>query len=116
MVLAQAFILTACVFIGLTAYVLMTKKDFSALGAALGIGTMLVIGLILTASFFGGIGGTWITIVCVVLMAGWVLYDTSNVLHHHKTNQAVAASVNLLVDFVLMFLNILMLLTGGGRD
>jgi FtsH-binding integral membrane protein len=43
-------------------------------------------------------------------------HDTSQILHRRAVNQYVAASVDLLVDFVLMFLYVLMILLNSSRD
>lgn len=114
-VVGQAFVPTACIFTGITAYVLTTKKDFSFIGAAMWMATFAAMGIGLLLYFMGGSGGIWYSIMWIVLMCGWVLYDTSKVLHRYPVNAAVAASVMLLVDFVYLFLHILMLLMRGGR-
>ena len=107
----QALTLTACVFTGLTAYVFITKKDFNFLGGALWVLTMCAFGVgMILWIFKPGMDTMWLSIVFVVLLAGWVLYDTSKVLHHRHVRQHVAASVDLLVDFVYLFLHILLLL------
>ena len=110
-VLGEAFIMTACVFGGLTAYVFVTKKDFSFMRGALVVISWTLVGFALISFLFGGFGGSPIwSILWVVLLGGWVLYDTSNVLHHRRVDQYVAASVDLLVDFVYMFIHIASLL------
>ncbi len=113
-VLGEAFILTACVFGGLTAYVYFTKKDFSFMRGALNMITMVAVGIGLILTFMGGLPTIW-SLLVVVLLGGWVLYDTSNILHHRRVDQYVAASVDLLANFVLMFFNIAILLMSG-RD
>ena len=115
-VLGEAFIMTMCVFGGLTAYVFVTKKDFSFMGGALAVISMTLVGFALISFLFGGFGGSPIwSIIWVLLLGGWVLYDTSNILHHRRVDQYVAASVDLLVDFVYMFIHIAILLMGS-RD
>ncbi|MHC4956979.1 MAG: Bax inhibitor-1/YccA family protein [Planctomycetota bacterium] len=110
-VLFEAFVMTACVFGGLTAYVFFTKKDFSFMRGALVVVSWTMVGFALISFLFGGFGGSPIwSMIWVVLLGGWVLYDTSNVLHHRRVDQHVAASVDLLVDFVYMFIHILSLL------
>lgn len=115
-ILGEGLILTGCVFAGLTAYTFFTKKDFSFLGGALAIASWTLIGVVVISLFFGGFAGSPILpIVFVVLMAGWVLYDTSQVLHRRHVDEYVASSVDLLVDFVYLFINIVVLLMGS-RD
>lgn len=107
--------MTAAIFGGLTAYVLMARRDFSFMGGALSIVTSVVFFGSIVYWFFGGAGGVGYSIVWVVLLGGWVLYDTSNILHRRHVGDHVAASVDLLVDFVYMFIHIAMILLGS-RD
>ena len=37
------------------------------------------------------------------MAAGYILYDTSNVLHHYRTDQHVAASLALFASVALLF-------------
>ena len=114
-IIGEAFILTLCVFGGLTVYALTTKKDFSFLGGAIAIASWSLIGVAFLLMFMGGSGGIWYSILWVVLLGAWTLYDTSQVLHHRATDQHVAASVDLLLDFVYMFMHLLIILLNS-RD
>jgi len=105
-----AAILTLLIFAGLTATVLFTKKDFSFLGPILGIASMAALGLIVVSIFFGGITlGVLFSGAMVVLMAGYILYYTSYVLHHCRTDQHVAASLLLFAAVATLFWYILQL-------
>jgi len=116
-IVANAFFLTLALFGGLTAYVLTTKKDFSALRGALWMGSIGLLAIALISYFMGSAGSIWMSVAWLVLLSGWTLYDTSQVLHKRAVNQYVAASVDLLVDFVYMFIYILMiLLQSSSRD
>ncbi|MHC4954137.1 MAG: Bax inhibitor-1/YccA family protein [Planctomycetota bacterium] len=109
-IVGEAFLITIAIFGGLTAYVLTTRKDFSMLRGALWMGALGLFAIALISAFMGAAVGIWYSIAWVILLAGWTLYDTSQVLHKRPVTQAVAASVDLLVDFVLMFLYIVMIL------
>lgn len=109
-VLTQASLLTAFVFTGLTGYVFLTKKDFSFLGGALAIGMFALLGIAIAGMLFGFTPGLWYSIAGVLLFSGYVLYDTSNVLHHYPTDRHVSAAIVLFVDVVLLFKHILLLL------
>jgi FtsH-binding integral membrane protein len=106
-VIQQAGIMTLVLFGGLTAIVLMTKSDFSFLGPILAIGGMVAIGVILCSLLFGFTLGTLFSGIMIVFAAGAILYDTSNVLHHYRTDQHVAASLSLFASVALLFWYIL---------
>jgi FtsH-binding integral membrane protein len=115
-ILGEGLVLTGCVFVGLTAYTFFTKKDFSYLGGILSIASWTLIGVALISFVLGGFSGSpvW-SILWVLLLAAWVLYDTSKLLHRRHVDEYVAASVDLLVDFVYLFIHIVFLLMGS-RD
>jgi FtsH-binding integral membrane protein len=114
--LPQAAILTLVVFGGLTAGVFITKKDFSFLGGILWLGSFLALGLVLVAAFFGGFSlGLWFSFAMVALACGFILYDTSNVLHHYRTDQHVAAALQLFASVALLFFYILRILIASRR-
>ncbi len=102
-VIAQAGIVTLTTFAGLTIGVFVTKKDFSFLRTALYVGGMVAFGLILASIFFGfGLG----LVFCVAMVAfacAAILYHTSNVLHHYRTDQHVAAALTLFASVALLF-------------
>ena len=45
----------------------------------------------------------------IVFACGWILYDTSNVLHHYRIGQHVAASLALFASVALLFWYVLRL-------
>src|SRR5204863_9730859 len=91
-------------FGGLTAVVFVSKKDFSFLRGILAIGSLALIGLALCSMIFGGFQmGMAYTIAVIALACGYILYDTSNVLHHYRIGQHVAASLALFASVALLF-------------
>lgn len=106
-VLPSAVVTTLVVFAGLTVAVFVTKKDFSFMRTALMIGGFAGIGLIIAAMLFGFSLGLWFAVGMAVLAAGYILYDTSNVLHHYHPSQHVAASLALFSSVALLFWYIL---------
>jgi len=103
-ILVQAGLLTLITFGGLTAFVMVTGADFSFLRGFLALAALAAFGLIIVSLFFGGIQlGTWFTVAMLGLSAGYVLYDTSNVMHHYRTDQHVAAALALFASIALMF-------------
>lgn len=115
-VIPTAGLLTGALFIGLTGTVFITKKDFSFMRGALMIGGFIALGVIVCSILFGFELGTIFSVIMVALAGGYILYYTSNVLHHYGTNQHVAASLALFAAVALMFWYILRLVMAFGRD
>jgi len=112
-IVTQAFGLTLAVFGGLSTYALTTKRDFLWMRGALWMGFFALMAIVVM-SFFGIGGGLvsgWgFSAAFVVLMGGFVLYDTQNIMKRYPENMAAAAAATLLIDFIIMFKHILMLL------
>ena len=47
--------------------------------------------------------GLWFSGLMVMLASGYILYDTSNVMLHYRTDQHVAASLALFASVALLF-------------
>jgi FtsH-binding integral membrane protein len=111
-----AGVLTLCVFGGLTAAVFITRKDFSFLGPILCIASFLALGVILVATFFSpSLLGLVFCFAMVALASGYIIYDTSNILHRYRTDQHVAASLALFASVALLFWYILQILMLSSR-
>lgn len=108
-VIPKAGITTGLVFVGLTATVLLTKRDFSWMGPALSIAGFAALGVIVSSMIFGFNLGTLFSAVMVVVAAGYILYYTSNVLHHYAIGAHVAASLALFAAVALLFWYVLRL-------
>ena len=103
----QAGIVTLAVFGGLTLAVFVTGKDFSFLGPILMVGSFLALGVILAAVLFGFNLGLIFCALMVALFAGFIVYDTSNVMHRYGTDEHVAASMALFGSAAMLFYYIL---------
>ncbi len=101
---------TLVLFGGLTATVFITRKDFSFLRGILVFGGMAAMGLIVCAILFGFNLGAIFTVAMIALACGYILYSTSNVLHHYRIGQHVAASLALFAAVALLFWYVLRLL------
>ena len=112
----QAALLTGIVFTGLTGYVFYTGKDFSFLGGALTVGLFTLVGVGLLGWLFGFSLGIFYPAAAVLLFAGYILYDTSNILHHYPTTAYVTAAIVLFTDVVMLFKNLLILLMQAQDD
>ena len=103
----QAAVLTLSLFTGLSAVVLFTKKDFSFMKRFLTIGFFIALGLIAAGLLFGFNLGLWFSVGMIVLAAGSILYQTSNLVHKYATDQYVAAALGLFASLMLLFWYIL---------
>ncbi len=116
-VIPTAGILTLSVFGGLTVSVFVTKKDYSFMGPILGMASFLALGVIVAAYFIGFGLGLLFSFAIVALACGYILYDTSNVLLHYRTDQHVGAALELFASVALLFLYVLRILIElNGRD
>ncbi|WP_405371139.1 Bax inhibitor-1 family protein [Nonlabens sp. Asnod2-A12] len=105
--LSQAAILTLALFVALSAVVLITKKDFSFLKSILSVGFIIAIGLIIAGMIFGFDLGLFFSGAMVLLAAGSILYQTSNLVHKYHTDQYVGAALGLFSSLMLLFWYIL---------
>ncbi len=112
---------TGAIFLGLSAYVLTTRKDFSFLGGFLFAGIMVAfLGAIavLVASLFGvALPGVALAIsaMFVLLMCGLILFETSRIINGGETNY-ILATVSLYVSIYNLFTSLLHLLGAASGD
>lgn len=114
----NAGIITAIVFAGLTALVFITGTDFSGLGKFLWLGGLVAMGVIAASLVLpGGFGlGVWFAGAMVLLAAGYILYDTSNVMRHYQTDQHVAAALALFASVALLLYYVMQILIAMRDD
>ena len=108
---------TGVIFMGLSAYALTTRKDFSYLGGFLMVGVLVV--------FLAGIGAVVFAIpalslavsaMFILLMSGMILFQTSQIVNGGETNY-ILATISLYVSIYNLFLSLLQLLgIFNGRD
>lgn len=108
-VIFQAALTTLGLFGALTLAVFVTRKDFSFLRTLLVFGSIAALGLIVVAILFGFELGPIFVYAMIAMACGWILYDTSNVLHHYRIGQHVAAALALFASLALLFWYILRL-------
>jgi FtsH-binding integral membrane protein len=114
-VIPTAGVITLLMFAGLTVAVFVTGHDFSYLRTALIVGGFAAIGFILCGMLFGFQLGNVFTVAMIVLASGYILYDTSNVMHHYRIGQHVAASLALFASVALLFWYVLRLVMAMQR-
>jgi len=101
---------TGVIFLGLSAYALTSRKDFSFMGGFLMVGILV--------GFLAGLGAVLfelpglslaVSAMFVLLMSGLILYETSNIIHGGETNY-IMATVTLFVSIFNLFTSLLHLL------
>jgi FtsH-binding integral membrane protein len=114
-VIPMAAMITIGLFLGLTAVVVTTRVDFSFLRGALVVGGFVALGTIVASIVFGFNLGTLFAGIMVVFAAAAILYSTSNVFLHYRTDQYVAAALSLFASVALLFWYILRILLSFRR-
>jgi len=108
-IILSAAVATAGLFAALTLAVFLTRQDFSFLRTGLVFGGIAALGLIVVSILFGFTLGPIFTYVMIAFACLYILYDTSNVLHHYRIGQHVAAALALFAAVALLFWYILRL-------
>lgn len=107
---------TGAIFLGLSAYALTTRKDFSFMRGFLMVGVLV--------AFLAGLGAIFFTIpalslavsaMFIVLMSGMILFQTSEIVHGGESNY-IMATISLYVSIYNLFLSLLQLLGVFGGD
>jgi modulator of FtsH protease len=107
---------TGLIFLGLSGYVLTTRKDFSFIGGFMMVGILV--------AFLAGIGAIVFSIpalslavsaMFIMLMSGMILYQTSAIIHGGETNY-ILATVSLYVSLFNLFTSLLHILGVMGGD
>ncbi len=121
-IVVQALAGTGLIFFALSGYVLTTKKDFSFMRGFLFAGLMVAlvasIGYFLGSYFFGWyVSGLSVALsaLFVLLMSGFILYDTSSIMRGEQTNY-ILATVSMYMNIYVLFMHLLNLLSAFSGD
>lgn len=107
---------TGAVFLALSAWVLTTRRDFSAMGGFLFAGMVVALLAGLAAVFLEMPAlGLAVSAMVALLSAGLILVETSRIVHGGETNY-VLATVGLYVSIFNLFTSLLTLFGFGGSD
>jgi modulator of FtsH protease len=115
-VVSSAFAMTALVFGGLSAYVLISRKDMSFLSGFITAGFFVLLGAVV-ASFFFQISGLQLAISAgfVLFSSVCILFQTSAIIHGGERNY-IMATISLYVSIYNLFVSLLQLFGLMGRD
>jgi modulator of FtsH protease len=115
-VITMALGATGVVFLALSAWVLSTRRDFSAMGGFLFAGMVIALLAGLAAVFLQMPAlGLAVSAMVALLSAGLILFETSRIVNGGETNY-VLATVSLYVSIFNLFTSLLSLFGIGGSD
>ena len=108
---------TGVTFLALSGYTLVSRKDYSFMGGFFMAGILVAFLAGLAAMFFDMTGlALAVSAMFVLLMAGLILYETSNIIHSGETNY-IMATVTLYVAIYNLFTSLLHVLgAAGGQE
>lgn len=108
---------TGVIFVGLSAYALITRKDFGFMAGMLTAGILVAFLAGLATLFLPNMPGLQIAVsaMFILLMSGMVLFQTSEIIHGGETNY-ILATVSLYVTIFNLFTSLLQLLGVFGGD
>ena len=106
-IVMAAFSTTAAMFLGLSGYALVSRRDFSFMSGFLMVGLFVVLGAIII-NLFMNIPALSLTIsaAAVILMSGLILFDTSRMVHG-GINNYVIMTVSLFANIYVLFIHLL---------
>jgi modulator of FtsH protease len=107
---------TGVIFLGLSGYALTTKRDFSFMGGFLVAG-LLVVFMAILANLFIQMPALQLAIsaAVILLMSGFILYDTSRMINGGETNY-ILATISLYLNIYNIFVHLLHLLGALSGD
>ena len=113
---SMALAATGATFIGLSAYVLLTRRDFSCMGGFLLCGMVIALLAGIAAAVFDIAAlGLAVSAVVALLSAGLILFETSRIVNGGENNY-VLATVGLYVSVFNLFTSLLSLFGIGGSN
>jgi modulator of FtsH protease len=107
---------TGIIFLALSGYTLVTRKDFSFMGGFLFTG-MIVALIAIVANIFLAIPllSLVISAVVIMIMSGFILYDTSRMIHDGNANYLLM-TVGLYLSIFNIFIHLMNLLAAFAGD
>ncbi|MBK1723149.1 Bax inhibitor-1/YccA family protein [Thiocystis violacea] len=107
---------TAAIFLGLSGYALTSKRDFSFMGGFIFAGMMVVI-FAVVANIFLQMPALSLAIssAIILLMSGFILFDTSRIARGEETNY-IMATYGIYLSIFNIFISLLQLLGILGDD
>lgn len=109
MILPRAFGVTGLLFGIMTVVVVLTRQNFSFMRSLLFFGGAAASVAVLGSVIFGFTLGVFFTYAMIALACGYILYQTSGILHEYRTDQHVSAALALFSSVTLLLYYVLRL-------
>jgi len=115
-IIGTAFAGTSLIFLGLSSYALTSKRDFSFMGGFLFAGIMVVF-IVGIANLFLALPALSLAIsgTIILLMSGFILFDTSRIINGGETNY-IMATYGLYLSIFNIFISLLQILGIMGEE
>ena len=115
-IVATAFSGTGLIFLGLSGYALTSKKDFSFMAGFLMVGLVIAI-IAMIGNIFLQMPALSLAIssAVILIMSGFILYDTSAIIRGEQTNY-ILATVGMYLSIFNIFIHLLNLLAALSRE
>lgn len=115
-IIATAFGGTALIFLGLSGYALTSKTDFSFMGGFLFAGMMVAV-VAMVANLFLNMPALALALsgAIILLMSGFILFDTSRIKNGYETNY-IMATYGIYLSIFNIFISLLSILGIMGDD
>ena len=115
-IIGTAFGGTGIIFLGLSGYALTSKRDFSFMGGFLFAGIMVVF-IAAIANIFLAMPALSLAVsgAIILLMSGFILFDTSRIINGGETNY-IMATYGLYLSIFNIFISLLQILGIMGDD
>ncbi len=115
-IIGLAFGGTATIFLGLSAYALSSKRDFSFMGGFIFAGMMVVM-IAVIANIFLQMPALSLAIssAIILLMSGFILFDTGRIARGEETNY-ILATYSIYLSLFNVFISLLQILGIMGSD
>lgn len=111
-IVLNAVLLTAGIFVFLTAFACQTKYDFTSWMPYLfgGLWGLILFGFMAAFFPYSSTGELIYGGLAALIFSGYILVDTQLVMRHHHVEEEIAAAISLYLDIINLFLAILRIL------
>lgn len=115
-IVIQAFFLTMATVVSLTVYTFQSKRDYSTSSALLfSCLWILILGGIMQMFIQSPVMELCLAIFGALLFAGFIVVDTHMLIHKLSPEEYILASINLYLDIINLFLEILRILNAAKK-